>query len=232
MSIEVRHLGLSLDCSESLCLDLKYDSGAEEIPISRPWYISTTGVDPGPQKAFEKIFYEGEVDMYLTGHQHVYQRNKPVYNCSFQWSLMPWYTLLKSEQFSYLNLVTIDPNGLNNPRWVPFPRFEYIRNFSELNGLHLPVCLELLGPSQTVPQVIMTDSTLWILQLPIRPYNSQSEQTFPRLKISTLILGLPSAYGWSRLTFHNRVSCMPFSLALTTWLIFHFNLNRLIWLTR
>ncbi|GAA5873826.1 hypothetical protein JCM1840_002083 [Sporobolomyces johnsonii] len=65
--------------------------------LHRPWYTSTSPpIWPAWQQAFEKIFYDYGVDIYLTGHVHNYERFTPMFNG------------------------TIDPNGLNNPR-APWP---------------------------------------------------------------------------------------------------------------
>lgn len=53
--------------------------------------MSTTGSCTNCILAFEPFFKQYGVDLYLSGHSHVYQRNAPIYNG------------------------TIDPAGLNNP---------------------------------------------------------------------------------------------------------------------
>lgn len=59
----------------------------------RPWYVGIDDARCKPcQAAFEQILYDGNVDVVLTGHDHVYSRSWPVYN------------------------FTNDPNGYNNPR--------------------------------------------------------------------------------------------------------------------
>jgi len=58
----------------------------------RGWYLSaSSSVCVNCQKAFEDIFYKYDVDLYINGHAHLYERTAPIYNG------------------------TIDPNGLNNP---------------------------------------------------------------------------------------------------------------------
>lgn len=59
----------------------------------RPWYVGIDDARCKPcQAAFEQILYDGNVDVVLTGHDHVYSRSWPVYN------------------------YTTDPNGYDNPR--------------------------------------------------------------------------------------------------------------------
>lgn len=59
----------------------------------RPWYVGIDDARCKPcQQAFEQILYDGNVDVVLTGHDHVYSRSWPVYN------------------------FTNDPNGYDNPR--------------------------------------------------------------------------------------------------------------------
>lgn len=59
----------------------------------RPWYVDAKGknVCTKCQNAFEDIFVEYNVDLYLTGHVHLYNRMHPIAKG------------------------VIDPNGLNNP---------------------------------------------------------------------------------------------------------------------
>ncbi|GAA5966059.1 hypothetical protein JCM21900_004286 [Sporobolomyces salmonicolor] len=65
--------------------------------LHRPWYTSTSPPTwPAWQQAFEKIFYDYGVDVYLNGHVHNYERFMPMFNG------------------------TVDPSGLNNPR-APWP---------------------------------------------------------------------------------------------------------------
>lgn len=46
--------------------------------LHRPWYVSVEPPTyPAWQQAFEQIFYDNEVDMYMQGHVHVYERIKP-----------------------------------------------------------------------------------------------------------------------------------------------------------
>lgn len=65
------------------------------VGLHRPWYVQGGG-NLGGQVAFEPLFQQYGVDMYMTGHAHFFQRNKPIFNN------------------------TIDPNGLNNPS-APWP---------------------------------------------------------------------------------------------------------------
>ncbi|KAF9515055.1 hypothetical protein BS47DRAFT_1372161 [Hydnum rufescens UP504] len=62
----------------------------------RPWYVSTpndsSSICWDCKNAFEPLFLQYSVDLVLSGHVHVYQRNDP------------------------LNNSVADPNGLNNPR--------------------------------------------------------------------------------------------------------------------
>lgn len=61
--------------------------------IHRPWYVATgvpSAVDQ--QAAFEKILYDGEVDLIASGHAHFVNIVKPTYN------------------------FTADPAGYQNPR--------------------------------------------------------------------------------------------------------------------
>ncbi|KAL4064768.1 Metallo-dependent phosphatase-like protein [Scleroderma yunnanense] len=64
------------------------------VGLHRPWYIAIDGSDVcvACQQAFEPLFIKYGVDLYMQGHVHVYERNKPVAN------------------------FTIDPAGLNNPK--------------------------------------------------------------------------------------------------------------------
>jgi hypothetical protein len=58
----------------------------------RGWYLSaSSSVCANCQTAFEKLFYTYDVDLYINGHAHLYERTAPIYNG------------------------VIDPNGLNNP---------------------------------------------------------------------------------------------------------------------
>lgn len=63
------------------------------VGLHRPWYTQVSPPTwPAWQEAFEQIFYDYEVDLYMNGHVHTYERMHPIFNG------------------------TIDPNGLNNPR--------------------------------------------------------------------------------------------------------------------
>ena len=58
----------------------------------RGWYLSASGsVCANCQIAFEDLFYEYDVDLYINGHAHLYERTTPIFNGA------------------------IDPNGLDNP---------------------------------------------------------------------------------------------------------------------
>lgn len=57
----------------------------------RPFYASTSGICANCVTAFEDIFYQYGVDLYFSGHSHVYERMAPIYRN------------------------TVDPNGVNNP---------------------------------------------------------------------------------------------------------------------
>lgn len=57
----------------------------------RGWYLSSASACPTCQTAFENIFQTYGVDLYISGHAHIYERTAPVYQN------------------------VIDPNGLNNP---------------------------------------------------------------------------------------------------------------------
>jgi hypothetical protein len=58
----------------------------------RGWYLSaSSSTCPNCQEAFEEIMHENDVDLYINGHAHIYERSAPTYNN------------------------VIDPNGLNNP---------------------------------------------------------------------------------------------------------------------
>jgi hypothetical protein len=57
----------------------------------RGWYLSSASACPTCQTAFETIFQTYGVDLYISGHAHIYERSAPVYKG------------------------VIDPNGLNNP---------------------------------------------------------------------------------------------------------------------
>ncbi|KAL8278517.1 hypothetical protein RQP46_009009 [Phenoliferia psychrophenolica] len=70
--------------------DLK---SVDRTKTPRPWYTQVSPPTwPAWQEAFEQIFYDYEVDLYMNGHVHTYERMHPIFNG------------------------TIDPNGLNNPR--------------------------------------------------------------------------------------------------------------------
>ena len=58
----------------------------------RPWYVSSTACTEC-QDAFEGIFNQFSVDLVLSGHVHVMERSAPIFNN------------------------TVDPNGLNNPKF-------------------------------------------------------------------------------------------------------------------
>ncbi|KAM6493398.1 Metallo-dependent phosphatase-like protein [Amanita muscaria] len=106
----------------------------------RPWYISaqndSADVCEDCRHVFEPLFLQYSVDLVLSGHVHVYQRNAPI------------------------RYTDADPNELNNPS-SPW----YITNGAagHYDGL---------------------DS----LVLPLTPYSRVAQDT---------------AYGWSKLTFHN-----------------------------
>jgi hypothetical protein len=36
------------------------------------------------QKAFEKVLYDGNVDMMINGHNHVFSRSLPIYNSEYK----------------------------------------------------------------------------------------------------------------------------------------------------
>lgn len=58
----------------------------------RGWYLSSTkSACANCQTAFEQLFWQYDVDLYINGHAHFYERTAPIYKG------------------------TIDPNGLNNP---------------------------------------------------------------------------------------------------------------------
>ncbi|KAF8857110.1 Metallo-dependent phosphatase [Acephala macrosclerotiorum] len=58
----------------------------------RGWYLSCSGSVCAPcQTAFENLFHMYSVDLYISGHSHVYERTAPIYNG------------------------IVDPNYLNNP---------------------------------------------------------------------------------------------------------------------
>ncbi|KAI6020974.1 Metallo-dependent phosphatase-like protein [Pisolithus microcarpus] len=110
------------------------------IGLHRPWYIAAKN-DSGDvclacQQAFEPLFLKYNVDLYMQGHVHLYERNKPIANYS------------------------IDPAGLNNPK-APW---------NIVNGAagHYDGLDTLVGS----------------------PYWTD--------------VAIDTAYGWSRLTFHNR----------------------------
>ncbi|KUJ16457.1 Metallo-dependent phosphatase [Mollisia scopiformis] len=47
----------------------------------RGWYLSASGsVCANCQTAFENLFYEYGVDLYINGHAHLYERTAPIYN--------------------------------------------------------------------------------------------------------------------------------------------------------
>ncbi|KAI6028966.1 Metallo-dependent phosphatase-like protein [Pisolithus marmoratus] len=110
------------------------------VGLHRPWYIAAQN-DSGDvclacQQAFEPLFLKYNIDLYMQGHVHLYERNKPIANYS------------------------IDPAGLNNPK-APW---------NIINGVagHYDGLDTLEGS----------------------PYWSE--------------VAFDTAYGWSRLTFHNR----------------------------
>jgi len=125
-----------------MVLTPKDDLKAKHEPIAghRPWYISakneSSSVCEDCRKVFEPIFLKHGVDLVLSGHNHVYERNAPI------------------------SVFDADPNGLYNPS-APW----YITNGAagHYDGL---------------------DS----LELPLQPYSRAAQD---------------SAYGWSKLTFHN-----------------------------
>ncbi|KAI6133822.1 Metallo-dependent phosphatase-like protein [Pisolithus croceorrhizus] len=103
------------------------------VGLHRPWYIAAKN-DSGDvclacQQAFEPLFLKYNVDLYMQGHVHLYERNKPIANYS------------------------IDPAGLNNPK---------------------------------------------------APWNIVNGAAGHYDGLDTLV----GAYGWSRLTFHNRTHLM------------------------
>ncbi|KAE8162829.1 Metallo-dependent phosphatase [Aspergillus tamarii] len=106
----------------------------------RPWYVSAKNqsgtVCEDCRKVFEPIFLKHGVDLVLSGHTHLYERNAPI------------------------RVFNADPNGLDNPS-APW----YITNGAagHYDGL---------------------DS----LTYPLQPYSRAAQN---------------SAYGWSKLTFHN-----------------------------
>lgn len=58
----------------------------------RGWYLSaSSSVCPNCRTAFEGLLHEYDVDLYINGHAHLYERTAPIYNN------------------------VIDPNGLSNP---------------------------------------------------------------------------------------------------------------------
>jgi hypothetical protein len=58
----------------------------------RGWYLSASSeVCANCQTAFEDLFYTYDVDLYISGHAHIYERVAPIYKG------------------------VVDPNGLNNP---------------------------------------------------------------------------------------------------------------------
>jgi acid phosphatase type 7 len=105
-----------------------------------PWYVSAQNVSgticENCRKVFEPLFLQYGVDLVLSGHVHVYERNTPI------------------------RYTDADPNGLNNPS-APW----YITNGAagHYDGLDT-------------------------LVLPPQNYSPYAQDT---------------AYGWSRLTFHN-----------------------------
>ncbi|KAJ5584663.1 Metallo-dependent phosphatase-like protein [Penicillium hispanicum] len=106
----------------------------------RPWYISKQNVSSSVcedcRKAFEPLLIKYGVDLVLSGHAHVYERNAPI------------------------SVFNVDPNGLNNPS-APW----YITNGAAGHYDGLDPLLH-----------------------PLQPYSRAAQDT---------------AYGWSRLTFHN-----------------------------
>ncbi|KAG0658499.1 hypothetical protein C6P46_005742 [Rhodotorula mucilaginosa] len=110
------------------------------VGLHRPWYtsIQIPEVYTAWQQAFEKIMYDYNVDMYLTGHVHTQEVFTPMFNG------------------------TADPNGLNNPR-APWP----------------------------------------IVQGAAGHYDGLDQfESSERLNGS--IYSTDQAYGWGKLTFHNR----------------------------
>jgi len=58
----------------------------------RGWYLSSSkNVCTNCQTAFEQLFWQYDVDLYVSGHAHFFERTAPIYKG------------------------VIDPNGLNNP---------------------------------------------------------------------------------------------------------------------
>ncbi|KAF9235697.1 Metallo-dependent phosphatase-like protein [Melanogaster broomeanus] len=110
------------------------------VGLHRPWYIAAKNASGtvclACQQAFEPLMVKYGVDLYMQGHVHAYERNKPMSNYS------------------------VDPAGLNNPQYP----------WSIVNGAagHYDGLSVLLTPPYYVDYSIDT------------------------------------AYGWSRLTFHNR----------------------------
>ncbi|KIJ60135.1 hypothetical protein HYDPIDRAFT_99288 [Hydnomerulius pinastri MD-312] len=112
------------------------------VGLHRPWYIASTknsssNVCLACQTAFEPLMVKYGVDLYMQGHIHAYERNKPMANYS------------------------VDPAGLNDPKYP----------WSIVNGAagHYD---GLDSISKTLPYYVD--------------------------------VAFNTAYGWSRLTFHNR----------------------------
>ncbi|KAF9219062.1 Metallo-dependent phosphatase [Gyrodon lividus] len=108
------------------------------VGLHRPWYIATKASNAclACQKAFEPLMVKYGVDLYMQGHIHAYERNKPMSN------------------------YTVDPAGLNNP--------QYPWNIVNGAGGHYDGLDTLTAPPSYVD------------------------------------VSFDTAYGWSRLTFHNR----------------------------
>lgn len=110
------------------------------VGFHRPWYIAasndSSSVCLDCQKAFEPLFVKYGVDLYMSGHVHLYERNKPMANYS------------------------VDPAGLDNPK-SPWSIINGCGG--HYDGLDTPTPL---------------------------PYYAE--------------VAFGTAYGWSRLTFHNR----------------------------
>ncbi|KAH7884196.1 Metallo-dependent phosphatase-like protein [Phlebopus sp. FC_14] len=110
------------------------------VGLHRPWYIATTkssNICVTCQQAFEPLMVKYGVDLYMQGHIHAYERNKPLANS------------------------TIDPAGLNNPQYP----------WNIVNGA--------AGHYDGLDPI---NKTL--------PYYAD--------------VAFNTAYGWSRLTIHNR----------------------------
>ncbi|KAI5481098.1 acid phosphatase [Pseudohyphozyma bogoriensis] len=79
------------------------------VQLHRPWYTQVSPPTwPAWQEAFEKIFFDYGVDVYVQGHVHTYERIGPIFNG------------------------TVDPNGLNNPR---APLMLLVGNAGHYDGL-------------------------------------------------------------------------------------------------